>query len=118
MRRGTTPTITLEVINYTLSQATHVWVTFEQSGTEITKEWSLYPDESNPNLNKGIRISGQYIIVTLSQAETLEFAKGWVEVQAKMKQDDMDEDDDDYDNVVGTDIGRIEVKEILNEEIM
>ena len=120
MRRGTTPTISLEVTNYDLSLATHIWVTFEQSssGTEITREWERYPDPEEERPNHGITVNGSFVIVTLSQSETLQFVKGTVEVQVKMKQDDLDEDDDDFDTVVGSEIKKIKVEEILNEEVM
>lgn len=119
MRRGTTPTISLTVTSYDLSQATHIWVTFEQqsSGTEITKKWERYPDPEDPNPNDGILVVGQVITCKLSQEETLEFAKGNVQVQIKIKEDDFD-DETPRDTVVGTVIEKLKVEEILNEDVM
>ena len=120
MRRGTTPTIIMEVDEqYDLSMATDVWATFGQdtSGTEITKQWSRYPDPDDPTANQGIMVNGQYVTVKLSQEETLEFVKGSVKVQVKMKQDDYDEGTI-YDDVVGTVIKKIKVDEILSEDVM
>ena len=110
----------LRVNNYDLSLATHIWVTFEQSssGTEITREWERYPDPEAEDPNHGISVSGNDITVILSQAETLEFVKGKVEVQIKAKSDDFDEDNNDFDPVLGSEIRKISVEEILNEEIM
>lgn len=120
MRRGTTPTIVLTIDNeYDLSHATDVWATFEQasSAVELTREWKRYPDPDDPTANQGITVDGQNVIVTLSQEETLEFVKGSVQVQVKMKQDDYDEGTI-YDDVVGTVIKKIKVEEILSEDVM
>lgn len=120
MRRGTTPTIVLTIDNeYDLSHATDVWATFEQtsSAVELTREWKRYPDPDDLTANQGITVDGQNVIVTLSQEETLEFVKGSVQVQVKMKQDDYDEGTI-YDDVVGTVIKKIKVEEILSEDVM
>ena len=119
MRRGTTPTITITVSNYDLSLATDIWVTFEQesSGTEITRKWVRYPDEDDETANDGIIVDGQTVIVKLSQSETLEFAKGNVQVQIKIKIDDFDETTT-RDTVVGTVMKKLKVEDILNEDVM
>lgn len=120
MRRGTTPTVALTIDNdYDVSYATDIWVTFEQpsTGVELTREWKRYPDTSDPNANSGITVDGQNVVVTLSQEETLEFSKGSVQVQVKLKKDDFDEGTI-YDNVVGTVIKKIKVDEILSEDVM
>lgn len=115
MRQGSTPTITLTVSDYDLSFATHVWVTFDQSGTQIVKEWERYPD--SPDDNDGITINGQDIIVKLSQDETLGFNEGYVDIQAKMKQDDFDPSTT-RDSVVVTTIKKLKVEEGLNKDVM
>ena len=120
MRRGTTPTIILTIDDvYDVSKATDIWATFEQtsSGAEITREWKRYPDSGDETANRGITVDGQNVVVTLSQEETLEFVKGNVQVQVKLKQDDYDEGTI-YDNVVGTVIKKIKVEDILSEEVM
>ena len=120
IRRGTTPTLVLTVDSkYDLSHATDVWATFEQtsSAVELTREWKRYPDPDDPTANQGITVDGQNVIVTLSQEETLEFVKGSVQVQVKMKKDDYDEGTI-YDDVVGTVIKKIKVEEILSEDVM
>lgn len=119
MRRGTTPTITLTVTDYDISDATNVWVTFEQStsGTEITKYWEKYPDAEDTDANDGIMVNGNVVVCKLSQAETLEFAKGKVDVQLKAKFDDFD-DSTKYDNTVATVIKRLSMEDVLNEEVM
>lgn len=119
MRRGTTPVITLTVGQYDISDATHIWVTFEQdsSGTEITRKWERFPDEEEENPNDGISVDGQTVTVKLSQEETLEFAAGSVTVQVKVKIDDFD-DTTTRDTVVGTEMKKLKVEEILNEDVM
>ena len=115
MRRGTTPTIVLTIdSNYDVSKATDIWATFEQtsSGVELTRKWERYADS-----NEGISVDGQNVIVTLSQEETLDFTKGNVQVQVKLKQNDYD-DGTIYDEVVGTIIKKIKVEEILSEDVM
>lgn len=117
MRRGTTPTINLTVSEYDLSGVTNIWVTFEQSGTEITKEWARYPDPEDPDANDNISVLGQVITIKLTQEETLELAKGKVDVQAKLKTDDFN-DETTNDTVVATVIKRLNVEDILNEDVM
>lgn len=115
MRQGSTPTIVLTVSDYDLSFATHVWVTFDQNGTQIVREWERYPESSD--VNDGISVSGQIITVKLSQSETLGFDVGSVEVQAKMKQDDFD-DSTTRDTVSVTNIKKLKVTEGINKDVM
>jgi len=117
MRRGTTPTITITVSNYDITSATNVWATFEQkaSGTEITKTWERNPESEDAN--DGISVVDQTVTCKLSQEETLEFAKGNVDVQLKIKFDDND-DNTKYDTVVGTSPKRLKMEDILNEDVM
>lgn len=70
--RGTTPTITLTIDDETidLTQATNVYVTFSRRGNTVTKTGA------------DLTIDENTIEVTLSQAETLAFSDGPVEVQA------------------------------------
>lgn len=70
--RGTTPTITLTIDDETidLTQATNVYVTFSRRGNIVTKTGT------------DLTIDENTIEVTLSQAETLAFSDGPVDVQA------------------------------------
>ena len=115
MRRGATPTITLTVIDFDLSVATHIWVTFDQNGTQVVREWKRYLAEDENN--DGIMVVGQTITVKLSQEETLGFNEGNVKVQVKMKQDDFDETTT-RDTVTVSVVERLKVEEGINEEIM
>lgn len=113
MVRGTTPTIVLTVKDTeAISQATDVWVTFEQGSTEITRKWKRDTDD-----NDGIAVTGNIVTVKLSQDDTLSFAKGQVSVQIKMLEND-DDDSTNYDEVGATEIKKLKVAEILNEDIM
>ena len=115
MRRGATPTITLTVIDFDLSVATHIWVTFDQNGTQVVREWKRYLAEDENN--DGIMVVGQTITVKLSQEETLSFNEGTVKVQVKIKQDDFDETTT-RDTVTVSVVERLKVEEGINEEIM
>lgn len=115
MKQGATPTLTFPITNYDLSYATHVWLTLEQNGTQVVRKWARYPED--PDDNYGIEISGQNIIVKLTQEETLGFEKGVVEVQAKMKQDDFD-DSTLIDTVAVTEKGKLKVEEGINKDVM
>ena len=115
MRRGATPTITLNVVDFDLTPATHIWVTFDQNGTQVVREWEKYPDD--PTDNDGIMVSGQTIIVKLSQEETLGFSEGQVKVQVKIKQDDFDESTT-RDTVTVTVVEKLKVREGINEDVM
>lgn len=113
MVRGTTPTIVLTVKDAeAISQATDVWVTFEQGSTEITRKWKRDAED-----NDGIAVTGNIVTVKLSQDDTLSLAKGSVSVQIKMLADDED-DTTKYDEVGATEIKKLRVEEILNEDVM
>lgn len=115
MRQGATSTIVLLVQDYDLSLATHVWVTFDQAGTQIVRKWEKYPDD--PDDNDGITVAGQLVTVKLSQEETLGFDVGTVTVQAKMKEDDFD-DTTPRDTVKVTVTKKIKVEEGINKDVM
>ena len=110
--RATTPGIILKVKNnYDLTNATDIWVTLRQGNTEITKKWKR--GETTP----GMMVDGQYIVIKLLQEETLKFCEGFAEIQAKFFENDNDPSTK-YDNVIPTVIKSIQVKRILNKEIM
>lgn len=116
MVQGTTPTIVLTVKDAeAISQATDVWVTFEQGSTEITRKWKRYPESEDDN--DGIAVDSNIVTVKLSQEDTLSFAKGSVNVQIKMLKNDED-DATKYDDVGATEIKKLRVEEILNEDVM
>ena len=113
MVRGTTPTIVLTVKDAeAISQATDVWVTFEQGSTEITRKWKRDAED-----NDGIAVTGNIVTVKLSQDDTLSLANGQVSVQIKMLAGDED-DTTKYDEVGATEIKKLRVEEILNEDVM
>lgn len=116
MVRGTTPVEILTVKNTeAIEEATDVWVTFEQGSTEITRKWKRYPESEDDN--DGIAVDGNIVTVKLSQEDTLSFAKGSVSVQIKMLKNDED-DATKYDDVGATEIKKLRVEEILNEDVM
>ena len=74
MRRGTTPTITINVTGETFENST-MYVTIEQSSLQITKtgdDVEIYPTES-----------GCTVALFLTQEETLQFAKGSARLQIR-----------------------------------
>lgn len=116
MVRGTTPVEILTVKNTeAIEEATDVWVTFEQGSTEITRKWKRYPESEDDN--DGIAVDSNIVTVKLSQEDTLSFAKGSVSVQIKMLKNDED-DATKYDDVGATEIKKLRVEEILNEDVM
>ena len=116
MVRGTTPTEVLTVKDIeAIEEATDVWVTFEQGSTEITRKWKRYPESEDDN--DGIAVDGNIVTVKLSQEDTLSFAKGSVSVLFKMLKNDED-DATKYDDVGATEIKKLKVAEILNEDVM
>lgn len=116
MVRGTTPTEILIVKDIeAITQATDVWATFEQGSTEITRKWKRYPESEDDN--DGIAVDGNIVTVKLSQEDTLSFVKGTVSVQVKMLKNDED-DSTKYDPVGATEIKKLKVEEILNEDVM
>lgn len=71
MIRGTTPTFTLTISdnNVDLTQALNVYATFKQMGVELTKT------------GEDLDISAREVDVYLSQAETLKFSSGTLQIQ-------------------------------------
>lgn len=74
MRRGTTPTITINVTGETFDNST-MYVTIEQSTLQITKtgdDIEVYPTED-----------GCTVALFLTQEETLKFAQGSARLQIR-----------------------------------
>ena len=71
MIRGTTPTFELKITDNTvdLTQATNVYATFAQWGKTITKT------------GNDIDVTAQQVDVYFSQADSLSFSSGTIEVQ-------------------------------------
>lgn len=71
MIRGTTPTFELKITDVTvdLTQATNVYATFAQWGKTITKT------------GNDIDVTAQQVDVYFSQADSLSFSSGTIEVQ-------------------------------------
>lgn len=71
MIRGTTPTFELKITDSTvdLTQATNVYATFAQWGKTITKT------------GNDIDVTAQQVDVYFSQADSLSFSSGTIEVQ-------------------------------------
>ena len=71
MIRGTTPTFELKITDNTvdLTQATNVYATFAQWGKTITKT------------GEDIDVSAQQVDVYFSQADSLSFSSGTIEIQ-------------------------------------
>lgn len=71
MRRGTTPTLRIEVKGIPIEDLKSIYVTLKQGDIEITKDIS--------NIEKDADI----LVVRLRQEETLAFSAGWIQVQLR-----------------------------------
>lgn len=76
MRRGTTPTIELNIKGVEMSQIVEWYITIQQDSTSITKT------------NEDISISGTIIDIPLSQAETMKFVQGEAFIQIRAVTDE------------------------------
>lgn len=94
MRRGTTPT--LKFITEQDWTDYEVWLTLEEDSIELTFG------------NDRLIISGSTVYITLTQEETLQFNKK-ISAQIKGKKDGV---------VIATDVEKIKVLPILNEEVI
>ena len=98
MRRGTTPTITVELEDYSLESVDRVLVTIRQDFYEINKESEVVIENETATAS-----------VTLTQEETLGLRHGKCAIQIKFLSGDI---------VAATDIAEVDVEQILNEEVM
>lgn len=71
MRRGTTPTVKIRIRGMPVEELRNIYITFQQGTKEITKE------------NQDITLEEEYLLVTLSQQETLDLARGSILVQVR-----------------------------------
>ncbi len=71
MIRGTTPTFQLKIDDQTvdLTEARNVYATFEQRGTTLTKS------------GEDIEVTAQQVDVYFSQADSLKFSAGSIDIQ-------------------------------------
>lgn len=97
MRRGTTPTISVSISDVDYSEIEAIYVTIEQKGVELTKEMIVDLEEHT-------------ISTTLTQEEALSLKSGSGKIQFKLKFND--------GSVSASDITRIKVDDILNEEVI
>lgn len=96
MRRGTTPSIEINLNGIECGDVEKCFVTIQQNENEKTYQAS--PDD------KGI------FKVWLSQYDTLSFSSGIANIQVKMKLKD--------GNVVASSVYRVHIFEILNTEVI
>lgn len=73
MRRGTTPTLTITVTGLNVDDLKTIKVTFDQKGTQITKETK----------DVTVDIENNAISIPFSQEDTLAFGEGYVNVQIR-----------------------------------
>lgn len=71
MRRGTTPTIELNIKGIEMSQIDEWYITIQQDSVQLTKT------------NEDITIAGTVISIPLSQEETMRFKQGEAFVQIR-----------------------------------
>lgn len=71
MRRGTTPTLRIEVKGIPIDDLKSIYVTLKQGDIEITKNISDIEKEAN------------ILVVRLEQEETLAFRAGWIQIQLR-----------------------------------
>jgi len=101
MIRGTTPTLELNVDGIDLTAFKKIVVTLQQQGVVINRQTG----------DSGLSVSSNVISVHLTQEESLKFkANSDVEIQAKLLSEDGE--------VTATDIERVPVESILNEEVL
>lgn len=74
MRRGTTPS-NIFTVDTDLTSAEALYITYRQGYKTVVEK----------SLTDGIEVTAETITVTLSQADTLKFAKGDVEMQIRAR---------------------------------
>ena len=73
MRRGTTPTLTIRLVDMDVKDITSIYVTFKQGEKILTKT----------NSEIRIDIDNNAVSVPFTQEETLYFSKGMIETQIR-----------------------------------
>jgi hypothetical protein len=98
MRRGQSKPIEVEVSGATLSDFKDIWLTIRQNDIKLTKKLS----------KNELTIKDNYIVMPITQQESLQFSVGVAMLQIKYN----------HNGVDATDSVRIQVKEIQDEDVM
>lgn len=99
MRRGTTPTLEIEMKGIDISELSGIYITIRQGDVEITK------DKDQIEIK-----DGNMILVWLSQEDTLKFVRGYAWVQLRATTND--------GLAVASTINRIPVDAILKDGVI
>ena len=98
MRRGTTPTLVIDIKGIDMSTIATWYVTIAQDSVQITKT------------GEDITIEGTQLSIPLTQVETMKFKSGEVSVQIRAKTTE--------DVVIASGIKTIDVDRILYNEVI
>ena len=98
MRRGTTPTIVINVKGIEMTEIAEWYITVAQDSVQITKT------------NEDIEIEDTLIKMPLTQAETMKFKSGEVSVQIRAKTTE--------DVVIASGIQTLDIDRILYNEVI
>lgn len=98
MRRGTTPTLVINIKGIDMSTIAEWYVTVAQDSVQITKT------------NEDITIEGTQLSIPLTQQETMKFKSGEVSVQIRAKTTE--------DVVIASGIKTIDIDRILYNEVI
>lgn len=96
MRRGSNKPLLITVTGADVSLFSDIWVTLKQGTVVLTKK------------KNELSIEGNNISVPFTQEETLKFSSGKLLCQIKYN----------YNGVDGTDVLKVDVKDMLDEDIM
>lgn len=98
MRRGTTPTLVINIKGIDMSTIAEWYITIAQDSVQITKS------------NEDIEIEGTLIKMPLTQRETMMFKSGEVSVQIRAKTTEY--------VVIASEIKTIDIDRILYNEVI
>lgn len=98
MRRGTTPTIVINIKGIEMSDIATWYITIAQDSVQITKT------------GEDVTIEGTELRIALTQQETMKFKSGEVSVQIRAKTTD--------NEVIASGIQTIDVDRILYNEVI
>lgn len=98
MRRGTTPTLVINISSISMSEVSEWYVTIEQDSVQITKT------------NEDITIEDTLLKIPLTQAETMEFVSGEASIQIRAVTTE--------DVVIASGIQTIDIDRILYNEVI
>lgn len=106
IRRGTTPTLTLNIDNETFNNSS-IFITIKQ---DTKRNEDIIITKSNKDILVTPTDTGSILSVGLSQQETLKLQKGHASIQARWI--------DSYGTAKATKIKSIDVEETLLEEVI